>query len=401
MAEAATTEGETEDVERTVRAWASQTPVTRIEAEVTDVIFAGGLGDTQTGSSFGVVLQSPEVVTGELFVNQVKPEDGLTAEGVPEGHSRPTDYRIVDTDDRGTTVANGALVTGEEGPNTYDEGEAIAEDEIIVWYNGLSGERIARVLDFNGRPFARWTDDGYLIKGLFQVAEGWRGGNSEQRKALKNDGRAPRVARLPILREDVKGQRLLFDMTRYRGGRGYEIHVFDAEAFEDEFGSRDFPTADIERDDRYQLVADSELDMPYSEDADDVLVETFGPEVDEIDPTPEFFMSMETGAGWQDRPEGATTAASGTGDFEVSVDQGSDEQIQAQYARFADMVASEIAEGLTPDEAYDGGLESVIGKNAEAFHVVPSANDVRPLIYERVPWLDADDLESDGSLADE
>lgn len=400
MAAEATTEGEAETEERTVRAWASQTPTTRLEVEVTDLIFAGRLGETQTGSSFGIVVREPQVVTGSVFENQVKPEDGLVAEGVPEGHSRPTDYRIVDTEDRGTTIANGALVTGEEGPNTYDEVDAIAEDEVIFWFNGLSGERIARVLDFNGRPFSRWTDDGYLIKGLFQVAEGWRGGNSEQRKALKQDGKAPRVARLPILREDVEGSRLLIDMSRYRGGRGYEIHVFDAEAFEDEFGSRDHPIDDIERDDNYQLVTESELEMPYSEDADEVIVESFGPEVDEVDPTAEFFMSMETGDGWQTRPEGAVSGT-GTGDFEVSVDQGSDEQIQQQYAQFADMVADELAEGLTPDEAYSGGLESLIGKNAEAFHVVPSANDIRPLIYERVAWLDADDLESDGSLADE
>lgn len=398
MANATTTEGEPE-VERQMRAWASQTPSTRIKAEITEVIFAGRLGEEQTGSSFGIVVKNPEVVIGSLYSNQVKPEDGLTADRVPEGESRPTDYRIVDEDDRNTTIANGALVTGEEGPNTYDPDATVEEEEVILWYNGLSGERLGRVLDFNGRPFARWTDDGYLIKGLFQVAEGWRGANSEQRKELKSDGKAPRVARLPILRDDVKDTEVLIDMTRYRGGRGYEIHVFDADAFEAEFGSIDHPTDEISRDQYYGLETESELDMPYSEDADDVIVEAFGPNVDEEDPSADFFMSMETGAGWQSKPEGAASG-SGTGDFEVSVDQGSQEQTEEQYEQFAEMVASELAEGLTPDEAYNGGLESLIGKNAEAFHVVPSAGEIRKRIYARVSWLDEEDLDAEGRLDD-
>lgn len=405
--ETASAEADTEP-ERVEYAWASQTPETRIKGVPKGIIYAGQIDDSvaQNSTSFGLVLGNAEVVNGSLWQNQSKPDDGTTADGVDEDQSRPTDYRIADEDDRDTTIANGALVTDENGPNTYDEGDAIAEDEVIVWYNGMSGERLSRVLDFNGRPFARWTDDGYLVKGLYQPAEGWRGANGDKRRQMKDNGKAPRVVRAPILRQQVdityddegnvetatlleepKEQEVLIDMSRFQGGRAYEIHVFDAETFEEEMGSLD---AELPRNDSgYVEDTESELDMSYTPAADEILEQA------------EYRMHMHTGDGWQDQPENwQPQSTSEVSSFGVSADVGSDDAdsdgLTASQEQFVREVVDEIkGTGLTPDEAFDGGLAGLIGKFSDQFDRVPEEAEIRAEVYRRVGHLDPDELEDE------
>lgn len=364
-------------------AWAQQTPVTRIQGRPQAIIFADQLGAEQPDDSYGVVLADAEVVVGTLFENQIR--DGeLTVDAVEEGQPRPTDYRIADPDDRDVVFdRDGNLKSKENGPNIYVEGDAVAEDEIIVWYNGMAGQRIGRTLDFNGLPFADYTDSGYLKKGLYQAAEGWRGASSSQRGELVDKGLAPRVVRAPILREDVEDTEVLIDVTRYDGGRGYELHVFDAAEFEDEFGSLDHPTDDIERG-QYGLECESEIQFTSvsPEEAEETLEEAG------------YAMHMVHGDGWVEEPENADYQPPGADSFDVTVEQADEEDIEQQWDEFASMIADEIPDGATPDETYSRGIEGVIEKNSGLFHEVPSAEEIRRRVYEKVAWLDVDEVEA-------
>lgn len=399
-------EAESEAEQRTEYAWASQTPDTRIKGTPKSIIYSGRIDDTvaQNDTSFGVVLEDVEVVDGTLWKNQSKPDGETTAEGVDEDESRPTDYRIADEDDRDTTVANGALVTDENGPNTYEEADEIEEDAVIVWYNGMSGERLSRVLDFNGRPFARWTDDGYLVKGLYQVAEGWRDASGDKRSQMKDEGKAPRVVRAPILRQRVEveydedgnvdeaelldepnEQELLIDMSRFQGGRAYEIHALDAAEFADEFGNH---SADLPRNDGGFVKDDveSELDMPYTPAADEILEQA------------EYAMHMYTSDGWQNEPDGWTPqSTSEVGSFGVSADgsgSADTDGLTAAQEQFVNEVVDEVkGTGLEPDEVFDGGLAGLIGKFSDQFDRVPEADEIREEVYARVSHLDPTTLE--------
>lgn len=399
-------EADTEAEERETYAWASQTPTTRISGVVTDIVYAGNLSDTtaQNDTSFGVVLSDPEVVNGSLFVNQEKANDGTTAEGVDDDQPRPTDYRIVDEDDRDTTIANGALVTDENGPNTYDEADGFDEDEILVWYNGLTGQRLSRLLDFNGQPYARWTDgdDPYLIKGLYQCAPGWREANGSKRGEMAGEGKAPRVARAPILRQRVEPvfedgekvganlldepneQRILVDMSRPQSGRGYRLHAFDAEQFEDEF---DDLGADVPRNDAGYVKDDieSEIEWNYEPHADSVLEQA------------EYRMHMYTGDGWQDEPDSYTPqSTSEVGSFGIATDDGGDDGdgLSAEAVQFVEEVAQDLkGTGMTPEERYDGGISGLVGKHREDFSSAPDVDELREAIFAEVAHLDTSDLE--------
>lgn len=417
MAEAETQDSEAEEEQETF-AWAGQTPHTRIGGNVTGLIYPGQVSsnEEQNDSSFGLILEQPEVQIGTLFVNEQKPSGETMADTVDDDSpSVPTDYRIADVDDRDADFdRDGNLKTGEESTvdgdeaNVYVEADDIEEDTIIVWYNGMSAERLGRTLDFNGRPFARWTDDDdpYLVKGLVQVADGWRDGGSSTRSDLNQSGKGPRVVRFPILRNrveytedddgDIESATLLdepkplditVDLSRFQGGRGYEIHVFDTEALEDELGSLD---AELPRnDDGYVDDIDAELEMPYSPRADEVL-EQAG-----------YSMAMFTGDGWQDEPTNWSPQSTSEVDrFGIGDDGGSGGESQssdgltAKQEQFVEEVVGLLkGSGQTPDEAFDGGIAGLIGKYSSDFDSVPDTDTVRREVYDRVEYLSTDSLE--------
>lgn len=390
MPEQTTADGEADSDGFPTRPWASATPGIRLRGSIEDIIYSGDVTATQNDSSYGVVVSSPSLVTGDLYRNQIKPEDGTTADGVGEDQSRPTDYRIADTDDRAVTVANGCLISEEENaPNVYDPADGFEEDEVLIWFNGMSGERISRVLDFNGRPFVRFNDEGDLVPGLYQATEAWRN-EPERRSELADKDLAPRTARYPVLREGTDD--VLIDLSRYRGGRGYEVHVFDAEEFEDEFGSLEHDIDEIDRDDYHGLETDSEFEMQWSpvDEAHDRLATLIEEEDIDVDSVEDLFY-LERGDPWI--AEESTGTGSGLDTADVSVDAGDEETIEEQHDQFADMIVDELPDGMTPDEAYDGGLEGLIGRNADSFHVTPDADDVRERVYANVAWLDVEDLE--------
>lgn len=408
--ESADETADTDAEDRIEYAWASQTPHTRIRGTRKGIIYAGRLDDTleQNDSSFGIIVEDPEVVEGTLWVNQEKADDGTTADGVDDDQPRPTDYRIADPDDRDTTIANGALVTNENGPNTYDEADGFEEDTVVIWYNGLTGQRLSRLLDFNGRPYSRWVqnDDGsyYLIKGLYQAADGWRE-NPDDRGRMAQNGKAPRCVRAPILRDrveieydddgnvedatlhdadEIEGTETLIDMSRAQSGRGYRLHAFDAAEFADEFGNH---SAEIPRNDSGYVKNDieSELDMPYTTAADEIL-EQAG-----------YRMHMFTGDGWQDEPDNwSPQSTSEVGTFGISTDDGADDAdgLTAKQEQFVREVVDEVSgSGMTPEEMFEGGLAGLVGKYSGQFDRVPDVDVVREEVYQRVAHLDTDDLD--------
>jgi hypothetical protein len=220
---------------------------------------------------------------------------------------------------------------------------------------------------------------------------------------MADNGKAPRVVRPPILRqrvevtendegnvedatllEEAADQRIMISMSTAPSGRGYRAHVFDADDFEDEFGSLD---ADATNDAGY-VEADSELDMPYTPAADQILEEA------------EYRMNMHTGDGWQNEPSSwEPQSTSEVSSFGVAADSGdSDDEdpdgLTAEQEQFVREVVDELkGTGMTPEEAFDGGLEGLIGKFSDQFERVPDADDLRAEIYGRVAHLDSDELE--------
>lgn len=350
-------DAENAEEEREEFAWLNQTPTTTISGKPLGMIYAGSLSqhEEQNGTSFGIVLEDVEVVEGDLYRNADKPEDGFTFKD-DENEQRATDYRVVDLDDQQTTTVNAGdqtFVTDRSGAS-FEPADGFDEGPVIAWYNGMAGQFVARALDFNGRPFAEYKEDGYLMKGLFQVAEGWR--DRSQRSDLAKNGKAPRVARVPILRPEADGERVTIEIGRYNGGRMYEAHVYEG-ATTDE---------------------DAEFDMRYEEEADDVLAEEG------------VTMSLHHGEGWQDRPANAEASAD---DFDIQVEAGGGVEdtdgLTSQQEAFVESTSNAL-EGtdLTPAEAFNGGLSGLM----ENHGVSGDVEEIREAIYVNVSHLDEEDL---------
>ncbi len=351
--EAEETGAEQAEEEREEFAWLNQTPTTALSGVPVGMIYAGSLSqhEEQNGTSFGIVLEDVEVTEGDLYRNADKPEDGFTK---GDDEKRATDYRVVDVDDRDTTTVNAGdqtFVTDRSGAS-FEPAESFDEDRVIAWYNGMSGQIIARTLDFNGRPYAEYKDDGYLMKGLFQFPAGWR----NDRSACLDAGRKPRVARVPILRPEADGERVTITIGRYNGGRMYEAHVYEGDTQDEE----------------------AEFDMRYAEDADDVLAEEG------------VSMSLYHGDGWQDRPANAEASAD---DFNIEVDaaggvEDTDGLTSAQEAFVESTVNALEGTDLTPAEAFNGGLNGLM----ETHGVAGDVEEIREAIYANASHLNEDDL---------
>ena len=357
-AQATQAEADTDDTteERQLLPWVQMTPTSRIGGVVEGIIYAGTLSEHEkdTGTSFGVILSDPEVIEGELFRNDDKDEDGLTiAEQSDEGDiiSRVTDYRVLDPEDAAVNVVEvgGEMVAtdGHEVSNQYSPAETFDEDEVLVWFNGIAGQRIGRRLDFHGRPYAEYKADGYLNKGLLQFPEGWRNNRSEALDA----GHRPRVARAPILRDDVEGERIEISLGRWEGGRMYEAHVYDDDG--------------------------EELETLFDKNADDVL-NSAGESG--------FRMHPYHGDGFQDKPDNAENASF---DIQVEHAQTDVEGLTPQQNRFVGEVVQAL-EGtdLEPDEAFNGGLAGLAERN----DISGNLESIEEAVYEQSEHLDPSDL---------
>jgi hypothetical protein len=377
----------------------NQSPTTRIEVTPEELFTPQSLDsdDAQNSDTFGLRVSNVESIIGETFVNAEKPDGEPIATVVDEDSTTPTDYRFADpSDSEASFDREGNFQTDEtstvdgESANTYVEGDV--DGEAVVYYNGMSGNRLGRTLDFNGRPFARTTDDGYFTGGLYQIHSEWR--DPSNRGQLAGDGKAPRMVRTPRLRDDVRNARILIDVTRYQGGRAYELHVFNADAFESEFGSKDHPTSEIPRDDYGGLDCESELEMPYHDNATDVIADE------------ELWVAPYDGEGWETVTDDSLPFDDGGSDFSVStsVADDTDDTVDAedQYTEITDLIVetmedTEAAHGKEPSEVFNGGIEGVLQSNEDEFVDYPSDEQVEAIrrdVFSRVPWLTTDTLEA-------
>jgi hypothetical protein len=241
-------------------------------------------------------------------------------------------------------------------------------------------------------PFARYTDDGYLVKGLLDVAIGWRGDRdvedfdsvpSTNRSELATDyGRKPRVARPPVLRDDIDG-RAFIAIGRYKGGQMNEVHIGRAEDDYDELlaALRD---DDLEDDD-YDAI-----DMKYDQEPEERLAAAFE-DADNI-------YALYHGEGWQSKPDNAQSvlgddgADTDGGSFDVEMDDDGIDHPTEKEVTFAKTVAEKLAgSGATPEEAFEskGGLEGLVEDNADNFDNETDIDAIREAVYEHTDHLSA------------
>lgn len=321
-----------------------------------------------------------------------------------------TDFKVADPTDGSADVqeVNGETLGIDVGGGVFsaEQVENFGDaDRIMVWYGGMSGQFVGRGLDFNGMPFARYNvaededDNDYLVKGLFQVPIGWRGDTDVEeygevpttdRSKLATDlGRPPRVARPPVLRDDIDG-RAFIAIGRYNGGQMHEVHIGrGADDYEDILElTRDGDLSDDDYD---------AIDMKYDQSPEERLSAEFN--------NPSEAYALYTGEGWQDEPEGAdpfgssTSAEGGSFDVDVEVDEDEVDHPTEQEVEFAEMVSEKIAgTGVSPDEEIfpvDDGkvdLEGLVGSNSGEFQVTPDVDAIRTVVYENTAHLNPDDL---------
>ena len=118
-------------------------------------------------------------------------------------------------------------------------------------------------------------------------------------------------------------------------------------------------------------------------------------------------VALYHGDGWQPKPDNAqdvmgTDQEEGSGggsfDIETDIDADSVEHPTEDEVDFAEAISEKLAgTGATPDEAFEskGGLEGVVGNNADQFGVTPDVEAIRTVIYENVSHLDAGDLDAE------
>jgi hypothetical protein len=426
----------------------TQHPTTIVEGKITDIRTSATLdGDAeQTGHGFGVVIEDPTVEAGSIWKNTQIPDgfastteyndtleiavgdsdyvrgqevtddaieaarerladyvDDFDSVDLEEDTISGTDYKIADVDDRDFNEhfnrdgdLTGISVGGDEF--TAAAAEGFDADSIMVWYGGMAGQFVGRALDFNGMPFARFTesdegDDPYLLKGLLQAPIGWRGdADVEQYDSVPTTDRAelardldrkPRVTRPPVLR-DLE-DRTFIALGRYNGGNMHEVHLGRAVGG---YG----PILDALDADEDPTEHFDEVDMRYDQSPEATLAAEFD--------NPGAVINLYTGEGWMDEPDGwsygSTEDTGGSFDVSVEMDEDEVEHPTDEEIQFAQQIATKLeGTGATPEDevfqADDGNvdLEGLVGANAGNFSVTPDVDSIRQKIYENTSHLSA------------
>jgi hypothetical protein len=437
---------EADDEEFTYYPQVKQSPTTIIEGNITNIVTGADLdsGVEDSGTSYGVVIENPTVEGGSLWKNSNIPDgfettseyndtvrlaqagddtnyvrgQEVTDEAIDEAQARlddlgvdyededyddlkagGVDYKVADMFDRDTSEdtvevpSTGETVTTgfSLGSRSFEaeEVDKFDSDTIMVWYGGMSGQFIGRGLDFNGMLFARYTDDGYLVKGLLQAPIGWRGDAdveqfdsvpSTNRKELATDlGRPPRTARPPVLRDDLDG-RTFIAIGRYNGGNMYEVHVGRAMDSYDDFLDTVRDNDEPEYDG---------IEMRYDQEPEERLAAEFD------DPTSVY--ALYEGEGWQSEPDNASfeggddDSDGGSFDIETGGDDSGVEHPTDEETTFAMTVAEKLAgTDAEPDDAFEsaGGLDGLVEDNAENFSDEYDVEAIRAEVYKHTDHLD-------------
>jgi hypothetical protein len=398
-----------------------QTPTTTIGGEVVDVLTAKESGAEDPSGSIAVVFKDPTVEKGTLWVNANKPEgfdsvgeyndalrialsderpDYLRGREVTDEVAdellgkldeydadaeydservRGTDYKLADESDKDFEL-NTVPVDGEDRTvgieldgNSFNSSRVEEmPDKLMVWYGGMSGQILSRGLDFNGMPFARYTEDGYLMKGLYQAPVGWRGeadveqyDTTNTKSSLKSDRVFPRMARPVALREDLPNP-LYVTIGRFNGGRMYEASMGGAV------------------DDNGEVTDESTLEMQYEGDDPEAFIR----EVFDVDDVMEVYDLYHSGPNWMDEPEsversGDTDNSGGSFDMGDGDDSDSGGLTDGEE-QFATMVAEQALAGS--DVPIDDATFDVDGET------VPLGG----LVEHNAAEFDTDDPDVDG-----
>jgi hypothetical protein len=330
-------------VEREEFPWAAVAPNTIFGGQITRLFYSGDPTAAQNDNDFGIEIQDPHIVEGTVFENRERGDVPAHADDADLQSS--LDYLIASEDDDQTTLDthNGDVIGVDTGDRTFPgtPSDFADSDTIVLWVGNLAGQFLGRTLDVNGRPSAKYTDDGYIVKGLYQYPEGWWDADSSQRRDMVRGDHAPRAARYPVLRTDVVGDDVYFRMDRDGSINRLDLYWSEEGA----------------------VMADEEerLDGRYSED-------TVAETLSERDIT----MHMEHGDGWADEPasvRGRVLKEDTAFDVDVGAAVGEyDGPLTDAQRSFADTVVSALeAEGIASlDALRDGFLADQAGKPSNA-----------------------------------
>lgn len=177
-------------------------------------VLGGGDGKNSFGNDIVVTLENPRVGEGTLFASD---------------QEYNADYKLVDTDHEkveedvkkvdGEFEVTGIQVYG----NSFDSHEVddFEEDAVKLMIGSWSGLRIAQLLDVQGGVSAYYDGD-EKTSGLVEYPPEY---GSDDYDPNSGD-RYQRIARSPTLREDLRGEGVIFS---YMDGRMHKIDVFNGE----------------------------------------------------------------------------------------------------------------------------------------------------------------------------
>lgn len=193
--------------------------------DVVDVGMMGGIKEEQNvrksgeqGNDIVLTLENPSVGEGSLYK--------------AEEHQGGADYKLVDYDHE-RVDENAEKVDGEwevTGISVYGwdfdsyEVDDFEEDYVRLMIGSAAGQRLAQIFDVKGGVSAYYNGD-EKTDGLIEYPPEY--GSDDWDPRNNDTDRYPRVARTPTLRDDLRGEGVLFF---YMGDSGmHKVDVFNGE----------------------------------------------------------------------------------------------------------------------------------------------------------------------------
>lgn len=207
-------------------------PTTVITGEIEALWYTGDVSDTQQDRNsgdgdFGVRLRNPSVPDDSIARSTDK-DDSETGLSKDADDGQYLDYKVFDSSDEGTDlVERDGVFFGVETPNSSSFDSEVVdefdEDVIDVYVGGTTAsQRLGELLDVSGANSAHGYEGGYS-GGLIEYPEGYGSGDTDM---------SPRVARNPILRDDLEGQEVEILLARRElvdedyEGQGYWLEIY-------------------------------------------------------------------------------------------------------------------------------------------------------------------------------
>ena len=177
--------------------------------DVVDIGMMGGIKEEQNvrksgeqGNDIVITLENPTVGEGQLY----KANEGQGG----------ADYKLVDPDHervKKDVVENDEGEFEEQGVQVYgwdfksERVDDFSEDYIRLMIGSAAGQRLAQIFDVKGGVSAYYAD-GEKTDGLIEYPPEY--GSDEWDPRNNDTDRYPRIARTPTLRDDIRGEGVLF-----------------------------------------------------------------------------------------------------------------------------------------------------------------------------------------------